>query len=179
MHGFMGELYTNAKPALWERPYFQIFALKQHLEERHTLLETYKSCKQLSTLSNTISVTNKLIEFVKLSTWWLAQTNGYSYPRVMAIWIDVHPTGENPTNTTRTLPTPVHVRPAYASCGQSSYVTTFHKSSTELDRVTAPEKKRSRCDPQHAGWLIRGSPPSFSPPNSHSSSGESQTSFNE
>jgi hypothetical protein len=34
----MGELYTNAKPALRERPYFQSFALKQHLEERHNLL---------------------------------------------------------------------------------------------------------------------------------------------
>jgi hypothetical protein len=35
----------------------------------------------------------------------LPQTSGYSYPRVTAIQIDVHPTGENPTNTTRMLPT--------------------------------------------------------------------------
>jgi hypothetical protein len=35
----------------------------------------------------------------------------------MAIQIDVHPAGETPTNTTRMLFTPVHVRPAYASCG--------------------------------------------------------------
>jgi hypothetical protein len=33
------------------------------------------------------------------------------------IQIDVHPAGENLTNTTRTLPTPVHIRPVYASCG--------------------------------------------------------------
>jgi hypothetical protein len=49
--------------------------------------------------------------------------------------------GKNPTNTTRMLPTPVHVRPAYASCGQSPYVATFHESSTELSRHTAPEKR--------------------------------------
>jgi hypothetical protein len=34
-----------------------------------------------------------------------------------------------------------HVSPAYASCGRSSYMATFHDSSIELDRVTAPEKK--------------------------------------
>jgi hypothetical protein len=47
----------------------------------------------------------------------LPQTSGYSYPRVVAIQIDIHPAGENPTNTTHTLPTPIHVCPAYASCG--------------------------------------------------------------
>jgi hypothetical protein len=57
------------------------------------------------------------------------------------IWIDVHPAGENPTNTIRTLPTPVHVRPAYASCGRCPYVAAFHESSTELSRATAPEKR--------------------------------------
>jgi hypothetical protein len=69
----------------------------------------------------------------------------------MAIRIDVHPAGENPMNTTRTLPTPVHVRPAYASCGRSPYVATFHEPLTELDEVTAPEKKGSRHNPQHVG----------------------------
>jgi hypothetical protein len=66
------------------------------------------------------------------------------------IQIDVHPAGENPTNTSRMLPTPVHVRSAYASCGQSSYVATFHESSTELSRPTAPEKKGYRHNPQRA-----------------------------
>jgi hypothetical protein len=42
------------------------------------------------------------------------------------IRIDVHPIGENPTNTQYMLPTPVHARPAYAFYGQSLYVTTFH-----------------------------------------------------
>jgi hypothetical protein len=37
--------------------------------------------------------------------WWLPQIIGYSYPRVAVIRIDVHPTGENPTNMTHTLPT--------------------------------------------------------------------------
>jgi hypothetical protein len=50
------------------------------------------------------------------------------------IRIDVHPAGENPTNTTRTLPTPVHVRLAYASCGRSPYVATFCEALTDLDR---------------------------------------------
>jgi hypothetical protein len=71
----------------------------------------------------------------------MPQTSGYSYLRVTAIRIDVHPAGENLTNTTRTLPTPVHVRPAYTSFGRSPYVATFHEPPTELDRVTAPEKK--------------------------------------
>jgi hypothetical protein len=56
-----------------------------------------------------------------------------------------------------------HVRPAYDSCGWSPYVVTLHESSTELDRVTAPKKKGSRQNPQHAGWSIYGSVPSFSP----------------
>jgi hypothetical protein len=94
--------------------------------------------------------------------WRLPRTSGYSYPRVAAIWIDVHITWENSINTTRMLPIPVHVHPTYASCGQSPYVATFHESSTELDIVTAPEKKGFQHNPQHVGWPIRGSIPSFS-----------------
>jgi hypothetical protein len=58
--------------------------------------------------------------------WWLPQISGYSYPRVAAIRIDVYPAKENLNNMPRTLPTPVYARPAYAFCGQSPYVTTFH-----------------------------------------------------
>jgi hypothetical protein len=79
------------------------------------------------------------------------------------IRIDVHPARENPTNTAHTLSTPVHVHPAYASYGQSSYVATFHVPSTELSRATAPEKRGSRHNPQHAGWPTHGSILSFSP----------------
>jgi hypothetical protein len=94
------------------------------------------------------------------------------------IRIDVHSTGENPTNMIRTLSTPVHIRPTYASCGQSPYVTTFHESSTELDRVTAPEIKDFRHNPQHAGWLIRGSVPSFSPEPTNEAVEKAKTSIN-
>jgi hypothetical protein len=38
MQGFMGKLYTNAKPTLRVSPYFQILALLKHLEGRYTLL---------------------------------------------------------------------------------------------------------------------------------------------
>jgi hypothetical protein len=100
---------------------------------------------------------------VKLSTWWLPQTSGYSYLRVAAIRIDVHPAGENPTNMTCTLHTSVHVRLTYTSCGRSPYVATFHEPSTEWRRATAPEKMGSRHNPQHASWPICGSVSSFSP----------------
>jgi hypothetical protein len=39
----------------------------------------------------------------------------------------------------------------------------FTKSLTTMDRVTAPEKNGSRHNPQHVGWPICGSIPSFSP----------------
>jgi hypothetical protein len=51
----------------------------------------------------------------------------------------------------------------YASCGRSPYVATVHKSSTDLNRSTSLEKEGSRHNPQHTGWLIHGSVPSFSP----------------
>jgi hypothetical protein len=51
----------------------------------------------------------------------------YLYPKVTAIRSDVHPAGENSTNTSRTLRTPVYVHPTYASCGQFSYVATFYE----------------------------------------------------
>jgi hypothetical protein len=100
---------------------------------------------------------------IKLSTWWLSQISGYTYSRVVAIQIDVHHAGENPTNMPLMLSTPVHVCLTYASCGESPYVATFHESSTELSMPTAPEKKGSRHNPQRAGWPICGSIPSFSP----------------
>jgi hypothetical protein len=87
----------------------------------------------------------------------------YSYPRVTVIWINVHPTGKNPINMTCTFLMSVHLCLVYASYEQSPYVATFHESSTELDRITAPEKKGSRHNPQHVGWSIRGSVHSFSP----------------
>jgi hypothetical protein len=84
----------------------------------------------------------------------------------MVIRIDVHPIGENPTNTTRMLPMPIHVRPAYASCGRSPYVATFHKPPTALDGH----------NPQPS-WVIRRSATQFLSQHSHWSSNESQTSI--
>jgi hypothetical protein len=72
--------------------------------------------------------------------WRLPPTSGYSYPRVAAIQIDVHPAEENPTNTPRTLPTPVHARPAYTFCGQSPYVTTFQWLPRSWNRPLHPEE---------------------------------------
>jgi hypothetical protein len=46
-----------------------------------------------------------------------ATKNGYSYPRVAAIQIDVHPTEENLINMTHTFSTSVHIRSAYAFHG--------------------------------------------------------------
>jgi hypothetical protein len=109
--------------------------------------------------------------------WRLPRTSDYSYPRVTAIQIDVHPTGEILINMTYTLPTPVHVCLAYASCGYSSYVATFHESSTELSRATSLERKGSRHNPQHVGWPICESVPSFSPEPTLKQWGQSQASI--
>jgi hypothetical protein len=76
------------------------------------------------------------------------------------------------------LSTPVHVRPAYASYGWSSYVVTFHESSTKLERVIALEKKGSRHNLQHAGWPIRVSMPSFSPDPTNEALEKAKTSIN-
>jgi hypothetical protein len=47
----------------------------------------------------------------------------------------------NLTNTTRTLPTPVHVCPAYASCGRSPYVATFHAVVDRFERVHCTQQE--------------------------------------
>jgi hypothetical protein len=44
---------------------------------------------------------------------------------------------------------------------------------------TAPEKKGSRQNPQHTGWLIRGSVPSFSPKSANEAVDLSQTSVDD
>jgi hypothetical protein len=51
------------------------------------------------------------------------------------------PSWGNLIHMTHTLPTPIHVHHSYASYRQSTYVATFHRSSTASDRVTAPKKK--------------------------------------
>jgi hypothetical protein len=47
MQDFMGKLYTKAKPALRERPYFQILALIKHLGEGtpYSIIQELQSIK--------------------------------------------------------------------------------------------------------------------------------------
>jgi hypothetical protein len=56
------------------------------------------------------------------------------------IQIDVHPVGENPTNTPRMLPSLVHARPPYIFYGLSPYVTTFHWQPRSQNRTLHPEE---------------------------------------
>jgi hypothetical protein len=73
----------------------------------------------------------------------------------MVIRIDVHPVGENPINTSRTLPTPVHSHPAYAFYGQSSYVTTFHWLPRSRNRPLHPKEVLATKDrlAQPSSWV--------------------------
>jgi hypothetical protein len=91
--------------------------------------------------------------------WRLSWTSGYSYSRVATIWIDVHPVGKNSINMTCTLSMPVCIRPAYASCEQSPYMTTFHEPSTEslLSRKRAPNTIHSTP----ANWSVGSYPVSL------------------
>jgi hypothetical protein len=71
------------------------------------------------------------------------------------IQINVHPTGENPTNTSRTLPTPVYACSAYASYGQSSYVITFHWLPRSQNKPLHPEEVLATIDRlvQPSSWV--------------------------
>jgi hypothetical protein len=100
--------------------------------------------------------------------WRLSQTSRYSYPRVVAIWIDVHPTGKLDQHAT-CIPRSVRVWPLtiHISCGP--HITIFHESSIGLDGCTTPKKKGS--------WLYLSAqlsdpwdPPQFLSQHSHWSS---------
>jgi hypothetical protein len=71
------------------------------------------------------------------------------------IQIDVRPAGENLTNTPRTLPTPVHAHPSYASYGQSPYVTTFHWLSQSRNKPLHSEEVLAIKDrlTQPSSWV--------------------------
>jgi hypothetical protein len=60
--------------------------------------------------------------------------------RVAAIRIDVYHAEENPTNTPRTLSTPVHACLTYAFCGQSPYLTIFHWLPQSQNMPLHPEE---------------------------------------
>jgi hypothetical protein len=72
------------------------------------------------------------------------------------IRIDVHHTGENPTSTPRTLPTPVHACPVYAFHGQSPYVTTFHWLPRSQNKLLHPEEVLAIKDrlAQPSSWVV-------------------------
>jgi hypothetical protein len=76
------------------------------------------------------------------------------------IRIDVHPAGENLTNTPRTLPTPIHARPVYAFCGQSPYVITFHwlprsqNKPLHLEEVLATKDRLAQPSSWVASFLL-------------------------
>jgi hypothetical protein len=71
------------------------------------------------------------------------------------IRIDVRPAGENLTNTPRTLPTPVHAHPPYASYGQSPYVATFHWLSQSRNKPLHSEEVLAIKDrlTQPSSWV--------------------------
>jgi hypothetical protein len=76
MQSFMGKALYYTKPTLRVSPYFQVLALfKSFWKRLHpTLLKQELQaikCSKQHTL-----ITDKLIKFVKLSTWWLPQTSG-------------------------------------------------------------------------------------------------------
>jgi hypothetical protein len=54
----------------------------------------------------------------------------------------------------------------------------FTQLSIDLNRSTAPEKKGSRYNPQHLGWPIHESIPSFSPTTANEAVGKNQASVN-
>jgi hypothetical protein len=65
---------------------------------------------------------------------------------------------------------------AYASCGRSPYVATFHKLSTALDGPYCSREKGLPIQPQ-PDWVIHRSTTQFLSPHSHWSSNKSQTSI--
>jgi hypothetical protein len=63
--------------------------------------------------------------------------------------------------------TPIHVCRSYAFYGQYSYVATFRANPIELDEYYCSQEKGPRHNPQHADWLIYGSPTHFLSSHSH------------
>jgi hypothetical protein len=68
-----------------------------------------------------------------------------------------------PDQHTTCFPHSVCVWSKIIRISHSQRIATPRRSPTALDRVTAPEKKGSQHNPQHAGWSICEFVPSFSP----------------
>jgi hypothetical protein len=88
--------------------------------------------------------------------------NGYSYLRVVTIWIDVHPAEE--TRPTRYVRFPHQSTYAWRTLPTDSpYTWQPFMSHRQIWTDPLPrEKKGSRHNPQHTNWSICGSVPSFS-----------------
>jgi hypothetical protein len=94
---------------------------------------------------------------------WRPQTSGYSYPRVTMIWIDVHPAGKTrPTRHTHPTLSPRMV-PDHMYLTRSTHSNLLHSHQQSWAGPLHSRKKGSRHNPQHNGWPIHGSVPSFSP----------------
>jgi hypothetical protein len=78
------------------------------------------------------------------------KTNDYSYLRVTVIRIDVHPTGENPTN----MPHTFHSRSAYDPRPYVSHVVRIYQSFMSYQQSWIESlllrKRNSRLHLQHA-----------------------------
>jgi hypothetical protein len=102
-------------------------------------------------------------------TWWQPQTSGYSYLRVTAIQIDVHPTGK--TQQTWHVHFPRQSKYARRTLSTSDPRTwqPFTSHRQDWANITAPEKKCSRL---HLSARLSGpwDPPQFLSQDSHWSS---------
>jgi hypothetical protein len=67
---------------------------------------------------------------IKLPTWWLPQTSGYSCLWVAAIWIDLHLAGENLTNT----PHAFHVWSKTICISRGPHISTFHTVTNRVEQ---------------------------------------------
>jgi hypothetical protein len=104
----------------------------------------------------------------------LPQTSGYSHPRVTVIRIDVHPAGETwPTRHVCFPRQSTYAQRTLPVSGPRMWQPFVRRRQIWTD-PTAPEKKGSRYNPQHAGWPIHGSVPSFSPEPAIEAGGVSQ-----
>jgi hypothetical protein len=103
----------------------------------------------------------------------------YSYLRVTMIWIDVHPAGK--TRPTR------HTQPTLSPCIVPNHTYLTWSMYSNLSWVTDRfgriplllRKKGSQHNPQHAGWPIRRSIPSFSHKPTNEAVGLSQVSVDD
>jgi hypothetical protein len=72
----MGKALYYVKLALRVSPYFQVLAIFKSFRRRLYLTLLKQELQAIKCSKQHISITDKLIKFVKLSMWWLPQTSG-------------------------------------------------------------------------------------------------------